>query len=583
MFSSFIFDKDGVLVDTEEAKIRSYYQVLTENVPHEIPDWEEYSNWHKATLTGKSRDEVVKGIIQEYPSLNTVLLESRETLKKKWKSHDFDVPRYEEVKKEIEEGCDEHGSFDTVPPDLILSIHRLIKYADIPLPEKCKPIAPMLKFLKSLQERNVFTALVTDTTLERTRKELSHIGVAVNSFEIVVCNDKSYSKGEEWETPGDKSKITMYSAVKEKFSTEADEKYNFVAIEDTDPGMEAALKAEIPCFMPWEGSYNDEGKVASFLEALEIPDKSPASLFIVAIDFGGERTKVGFGERLLLYLPYSFGDKKSEEIVDFLKKMCESPQVRALGISLASTFVPVKGKRERRIWEYSSKFKILSEIDNGYISEIRAFWKKEVKVPVFILNDGEAAALAEHRRGGGRDRNHILVVTLGTSIGVGFIFHGEVLVGPYSSRASHIILDPQGEWCRGDSHRGCWRSFARMEAVKKLAEDMGYEHPDLREIAKKAREKNRKAQFFYELYAERIAKGIATIVGAVPVECVVVGGGIAQAGSVLFDPLRERLLRGDLLMNAVAQGLEIVPAQCTEASLLGAFLYAEEMMEKTDV
>jgi predicted NBD/HSP70 family sugar kinase/beta-phosphoglucomutase-like phosphatase (HAD superfamily) len=566
MFGSFIFDKDGVLMETEEARIRSYYILLHKVIPHEIPKWKQYYAWHIKTLTGKSRSEVVEGIIQEYPLLNTTLLKTRESLKEKWKSGEYNNPKYKEVKKEIKKWLKNYD-FDKLSPESLLSIQRLIIYADIPLEEKCKPIEHMVEFLRFLQKKKIPTSLITENELKRTKKELKHIGVDIDLFEIVVCKDKIHSAGQEHESPGKKSE--MYSLVRKKFS-------DCVAIEDTRPGIQAASHGGVPCFLPSEKKFTK--KVVSLLKALCFPNEERFSEPItVGIDFGGTHTTVGFGEILWLYFPRSFKEEDPEEIVHFLKKMCGFPMVHALGIGLATTFVPAQKKMERRVWEHSSKFKKLSTIKNGYFSEIQDVWTKEVGVPVIILNDGEAAALAEHRKGGGRGHNNIMVMTLGTSIGVGFIFHGVLHIGPYSSRASHIILDPQGEWDTGENHRGCWKTLAGRDAFYKLAEKMGLPS-DPREITKKAQKGDRKAQSFYEIYAEGVARGIANIVRPVSLECVVIGGGIAQAGDVLFDPLRARLKKGDLLDNSIASVLRVVPGQCEEPVVVGAQLYAEEVV-----
>jgi predicted NBD/HSP70 family sugar kinase/beta-phosphoglucomutase-like phosphatase (HAD superfamily) len=566
MFGSFIFDKDGVLMETEEARIRSYYIMLQKVIPHEIPKWKQYYAWHIKTLTGKSRSEVVEGIIQEYPLLNTTLLKTRESLKEKWKSGEYNNPKYKEVKKEIKKWLKNYD-FDKLSPESLLSIQRLIIYADIPLEEKCKPIEHMVEFLRFLQKKKIPTSLITENELKRTKKELKHIGVDIDLFEIVVCKDKIYSAGQEHESPGKKSE--MYSLVRKKFS-------DCVAIEDTRPGMQAASHGGVPCFLPCEKKFTE--KVVSLLKALCFPNEERFSEPItVGIDFGGTHTTVGFGEILWLYFPRSFKEEDPEEIVHFLKKMCGFPMVHALGIGLATTFVPAQKKMERRVWEHSSKFKKLSTIKNGYFSEIQDVWTKEVGVPVIILNDGEAAALAEHRKGGGRGHNNIMVMTLGTSIGVGFIFHGVLHIGPYSSRASHIILDPHGEWDTGENHQGCWKTLAGRDAFYKLAEKMGLPS-DPREITKKAQKGDRKAQSFYEIYAEGVARGIANIVRPVSLECVVIGGGIAQAGDVLFDPLRARLKKGDLLDNSIASVLRVVPGQCEEPVVVGAQLYAEEVV-----
>lgn len=608
----FIFDKDGVLVDTEEGKIRSYYNVLKEKISDKIPTWEKYCKWHTATLTGKSRHDVVKGIIQKYPLLKNAMVESKEDLKEKRKSGTFNVPKYKEVKKEIKEGGEKYGSIENFPPELLLSVHRLIQYADIPLEERCKPIIPMIEFVQFLQDHKVPISLITSSGFERTkqeldyiRKKLPHIKVDIDTFEIVACADKIYSKGKESESPGEKDE--MYRLINKELRKKDKE---CVAIEDTEPGMQAALDGGVTCFLPCKGYYDE--KAVSFLKALCIPNAEMPEKCIVGVDFGGMHTTVGFGKILWLFLPCSFKKKDPDDILRFLKRICPSSMVRALGIAFACTMVPAGEicKGERRVSKYSTKFASLAQVENGIIREIQAFWSGKLEVPVFILNDGEAAALAEYQalkksqKGKECHCTDVLVITLGTSIGAGFIFHGELLIGPYTSRASHIILDPCGKWCIGENHRGCWKTLAGSDALRNLAENMGYKfdpegiiektkeekkkarllyrlHVDMmKRITERAQEGDRKAELFYELYAERVARGIATIAGAVPFKCVIIGGGIAKAGDVLFEPLRKRLEKGDLLDPEIGPALKILSAQRREPVVEGAQLYAEQMLQE---
>lgn len=584
----FIFDKDGVLVDTEEGKILSYYRVLQEKISDKIPEWEEYRKFHSETLSGKSRNDVVKGIIQEYPSLTNAMMESKGDLKEKWESGIFDVSKYKEVKKEIEEGCENYGSIDNFPPELLLSVHRLIQYADIPLEEKCEPITPMVEFVQSLQDNNVPTCLITASEFDRTQRELEyvkrklpHINVNIKEFEAVTCKDKIWwkgkCKGKKSESPGEKDE--MYGLIRKELHKKYKE---FVAIEDTEPGMRAALRGGVPCFLPCKGYYDKD--VVSFLEALCTPNAEMPEPYIVGVDFGGTRTKVGFGKILWLFIPCTFKEKKPEDILEFLGRLY-TPKVQAFGIALACTMVPGGEicKGERRVSKYSTKFASLSQVENGTIREIQEFWSEELRVPVFILNDGEAAAIAEYqalKRCQEKEEcryTDVLVITLGTSIGAGFIFRGEPYIGPYTSRASHIILDPCGKWCIGENHKGCWKTLAGRDALLDLAKNMGYQ-VDPERITEMAQEGDRKARLFYELYAERVARGIATIAGAVPFKCVIIGGGIAEAGDVLFDSIRERLEKGDLLDPEIGSALKILTAQSRESVVAGVQLYAEEML-----
>jgi glucokinase len=163
---------------------------------------------------------------------------------------------------------------------------------------------------------------------------------------------------------------------------------------------------------------------------------------------------------------------------------------------------------------------------------------------------------------------------------VGFIFNGEPYIGPYPSRASHIVLDPAGAWCITENHRGCWKTIADEKARSALALNMGFRDAedetrgmDSKLIAAEARNGSKKAQLFFKCYAESVARGIATIISAVPVQCVVIAGGVANAGALLTEPLKERLQRGDLLDPDLAPLIDIVRAAKVSVAY-GAQVYA---------
>ncbi|NSC20310.1 ROK family protein, partial [Streptomyces albus subsp. chlorinus] len=77
------------------------------------------------------------------------------------------------------------------------------------------------------------------------------------------------------------------------------------------------------------------------------------------------------------------------------------------------------------------------------------------------------------------------------------------------------------------------------------------------------------ARAAYDRAARALAAGIAATAALVEIEIAVIGGGVARAGAVLFDPLREELRRYATL--PYVQGLEIAPATTgTDAGLIGA-------------
>ena len=306
---------------------------------------------------------------------------------------------------------------------------------------------------------------------------------------------------------------------------------------------------------------------------------------VIAFDLGGTNNKMWFDNReALLPSEKSLADADEDTILESLKHWIgNKEQIRVVGIALPCTMLPEKG--DRKILSTSTKFASLAGGKHqGVVGEMEKSWERELKRKVSILNDGEAASIDvfAHLQNHYPDKNYknVMVVTLGTSIGVGFVFNGNPYVGPYPSRSSHIILDPMGDWCVKENHRGCWKTLAGDKARRDLALNMGFEDQenktlgmDSKPIADKARSGSKKAQLYFKIYAERVARGIATIISAVPVECVVIAGGVAKAGQVLIDPLKERLERGDLLDPDLAPLIDVIQVDSFSVAH-GAQIYA---------
>jgi glucokinase len=219
--------------------------------------------------------------------------------------------------------------------------------------------------------------------------------------------------------------------------------------------------------------------------------------------------------------------------------------------------------------------------------------RERLGIPVYLLNDANAAALGEARFGAGQGARSMLMLTLGTGIGSGLILDHQLYLGATERGAEvgHTTVD-------FDSKRGsagnigtlesvCGRDAIVWRALRHLANGRASILQDVcggdlttmtpRHIAEAASAGDETARQVWEDTAVYLAVGIINVVFTADVERVVVGGGIAQAGSVLFDPLRRAVTaRTSRLVFDVSQ---IVPAKLgPEAGLIGAAQWARERL-----
>lgn len=191
-------------------------------------------------------------------------------------------------------------------------------------------------------------------------------------------------------------------------------------------------------------------------------------------------------------------------------------------------------------------------------------------VPVRLAGDGLCMALGEHWRGAGQGAEFLLGMVVSTGIGGGLVLDGV----PYSGRTGnaghvgHMVVDVDGPACSCGGH-GCVEAIASGPHLAAWAREHGWVGADARELAQAAGAGDAVALQAFRRGARAIAAMIASVGAVCDLDLVVIGGGVAQAGPVLFDPLREEL-SGYLGLSFIS-GLRVLPAALGgEAGLVGA-------------
>ena len=163
-------------------------------------------------------------------------------------------------------------------------------------------------------------------------------------------------------------------------------------------------------------------------------------------------------------------------------------------------------------------------------------------VPVRMAGDGLCMALGEHWRGAGQGAAFLLGMVVSTGIGGGLVLDG----APYHGRTGnaghvgHVIVDPDGPLC-GCGARGCVEAIASGPHLAAWARTQGWTGADAKELADAAASGNDIALRAFHRGARAIAAMIASVGAVCDLDLVVVGGGVAKAGPLLFDPLRAEL------------------------------------------
>src|SRR5436305_3763683 len=181
-------------------------------------------------------------------------------------------------------------------------------------------------------------------------------------------------------------------------------------------------------------------------------------------------------------------------------------------------------------------------------------------LPVFVDNDANLAALAEHRAGAARGYSEAVVLTIGTGIGSGLVLRGELYRGAIGAGAElgHTVIDMNGPPCQGNCpNHGCVEVLASGTALAVEARRAAAENPDsglARALAdgyeltgplvtELAHDGDPVAIEVLQLIGTRLGVAISTLVNIFNPQVVVLGGGVIGAGELLLAPARAEMMR----------------------------------------
>ncbi|MDZ4269115.1 MAG: ROK family protein [Mycobacterium sp.] len=166
-------------------------------------------------------------------------------------------------------------------------------------------------------------------------------------------------------------------------------------------------------------------------------------------------------------------------------------------------------------------------------------------VPVRLGGDGLCMALGEWWCGAGRGAQFMLGMVVSTGIGGGLVLDG----APYHGRTGnaghvgHVVVEPGGQACACGG-RGCVETVASGPHLARWAHEHGWQAPadaDAKALAEAADRGDPVGLRAFRRGADAIARMIASVAAVCDLDRVVIGGGVAKAGALLFDPLREAL------------------------------------------
>ena len=232
--------------------------------------------------------------------------------------------------------------------------------------------------------------------------------------------------------------------------------------------------------------------------------------------------------------------------------------------------------------------KLLPNIPGWVNIPIAQIMEDEFHIPTRIDNDARCAALGELFTGAGKGCENIVCVTVGTGVGSGIIINGKVVRGASNAAGEigHIKLEMKDGLICGCGDTGCMEAYVSAPSIVAMAEDYikGGKSTKFREmanpeisayiVAEAAKAGDKVAQRIFKIMGEYLGIGLSSVVNLLNPEKIIIGGGVADAGDIFLNPVRETIK--SRAMEISGNAVQVVPAELgNRAGVIGASLLIE--------
>ena len=318
--------------------------------------------------------------------------------------------------------------------------------------------------------------------------------------------------------------------------------------------------------------------------------------YIIAIDLGGMSAKGGLfslaGELLLERRVATNAcngfEKTMSSLVDLVKQLANDAHIDFSEVVSIGVGAPgVVDSKNGIILRWSN----YNWIDVPFAEVL----SKATGKPVYIANDANVAALGEAKFGATSQYQSSILLTIGTGVGGGMVFDGQLIEGYKSAGAElgHITIREGGIPC-ACGRRGCYEKYAsatalilqtrhamveNLDSIMWKVADGKIENVDGRTAFAAARQGDETAKKVIQQFVGYLSEGIADFVNILRPEAIVIGGGISNEGEMLFEPLRKAVdARTYIAMDIVP--LKIVGAELgNRAGIYGAYSLAKQNLQ----
>lgn len=308
--------------------------------------------------------------------------------------------------------------------------------------------------------------------------------------------------------------------------------------------------------------------------------------YAIGIDIGGTNTVVGIVDRRGQILrKSSLKTAKHAEVEDFLDDLSEvinkliddadaKGLIRGIGVGAPN------GNYFNGSIEFAPNLPWKGVIPFAQMLEAR------VEIPVALTNDANAAAIGEMTYGAARGMKDFIVITLGTGVGSGIVANGQLIYGHdgFAGELGHITVRRNtGRLC-GCGRVGCLEAYTSATGVARTAREYLELKPDAQSLLRKipidkitskdvfdaAVEGDEMALEIFRFTGEMLGEAFSDFVAFTSPEAIILFGGLAKAGDLIMNPIRETMEKNLLKIYKDKVKLLFSELKESDAAVLGA-------------
>ncbi len=282
----------------------------------------------------------------------------------------------------------------------------------------------------------------------------------------------------------------------------------------------------------------------------------------IGIDLGGTDIKAGLvaedGTIIRRYKKATQGHLGGRKVVDrigdLIQEILDSDEMKGRRNDLQGIGLGSPGLVDQKNGRITRPVNIP---DWDFWINVREIFQDRFGLYTWMDNDANVSALGEAMFGAGKDKDVVLVLTLGTGVGGGIVVHNKVFHGGsgFAGELGHIMVNPSGPVC-GCGNEGCLETYASANAISKYASDrIKVEHVPsiLKDMVGEDGKVTSKMVHEAALKGDEVALGvianagkhlgigISTLVVCFNPELICIGGGASNMGDLLFDHARREL------------------------------------------